>query len=193
MKFCRKSNDKPVYTKFQIVSLVDFDIHISVSLSHVINIWFVLYTLFTLRSPPFIIAWMPDDFICIGGGCAFGSFCCNAAYSSIPRHIRLSTGLFTGSSCSSTLPLSTRPWIGGQVLPILTPLHRGVFYQSSNIMGYKVSFLVNNWAFKDSRLVINLQVRDTSDCLGLLSETFHGQFVDTCNQVGLYERAFCKI
>jgi hypothetical protein len=92
-----------------------------------------------------------------------------------------------------TLPLSTCPWIGGQVLPILTPLHRGVFYQSSNIMGYKVSSLVNNWAFKDSRLVINLQVRDTSDCLGLLSETLHGQFVDKCNQVGLYERAFCKI
>ena len=135
---------------------MDFDITISVSLSHVINKWSVLYTLFTLRSSPFITAWTPDDFICIGGGCACGSFCCNAACSSIPRHIRLLTELFTGSSCSSTLPLSTCPWIGGHVLSILTPLHRGVFYQSSNIMGYKVSSLVNNWAFKDSRLVINL-------------------------------------
>jgi hypothetical protein len=75
----------------------------SVSLSQVINIGSVLYTLFTLRSSPFITAWTPDDFICLGGGCACGFICCNAACSSTPRHIRLSTGLFTGSSCSSTI------------------------------------------------------------------------------------------
>jgi hypothetical protein len=38
-------SDKPVYSKFQIVSLVDFDINISVALSHVVNICSVLYTL----------------------------------------------------------------------------------------------------------------------------------------------------
>jgi hypothetical protein len=48
-----------------------------------------------------------------------------------------------------------------------------VFYQSSNLLGYKVYFLVINWAFKIFPLVINLQVRDTTDCLGLLSETLH--------------------
>jgi hypothetical protein len=144
--------------KFQIVSLVDFDIDISVLLSHVSNIGSVLYTLFTLRSSPFITAaWTPDDFICLGGGCACGFIYCNAACLSTPRHIRLSTGLFTGSSCASTLPLSTRPWIGGRILPVLTPVHRGVFSQSSNILGNKVS-----------SLVINLQVRDTTDCLSLL-------------------------
>jgi hypothetical protein len=31
--------------------------------------------------------------------------------SSTPRHMHLSTGIFTGSSCSSTLPLSTCPLI----------------------------------------------------------------------------------
>jgi hypothetical protein len=69
LQLCRKSSDKPVYSKFQIVSLVDFDINISASLSHVINKWSVLYTLFTLRSSPFITLWTPDDFICLGGGC----------------------------------------------------------------------------------------------------------------------------
>ena len=129
---------------------------ISVVLSHVSNIGSVLYTLFTLRSSPFITDWTPDDFICLGGGCACGFICCNAC-SSTPRHIRLSTGLFTGSSCASTLPLSTRPWIGGRILPVPTPVHRGVFSQSSNILGNKVS-----------SLVINLQVRDMTDCLSLL-------------------------
>ena len=157
LKLCRTSNDKSVYLKFQILSLVDFDIHISVLLSHVINTGPVLYTFFTLRSSPFITDWTPDDFICLGGGCACGFICCNAACSSTPRHIRLSTGLFTGSSCASTLLLSTRPWIGGRILPVITPLHRGVFSQSSNILGDKVS-----------SLVINLQVRDTTDCLSLL-------------------------
>jgi hypothetical protein len=182
LQLCRTGNDKSVYSKFQFLSLVDFDINISVLLSHVINIGSVLYTLFTLRSSPFITAWTPDQFICFGGGCACGYICCNAACSSTPRHIRLSSGLFTGSSCSSTLPLSTRPWIGGWILPILTPLHRGVFNQSSNILGYKVS-----------SLVINLPVRDTTDCLSLLSETLHGQFVLKCNRIGLYEKAFWKI
>ena len=172
---------------------MDFDIHISVSLSHVSNIGSVLVTLFTIRSSSCITAWTPDDFICIGGGCACGSIFCNVACSSTPRHIRLSTGLFTGSSFSTTLPLSTRPWIGGRVISVLTPLHRGVFYQSSNLLGYKVYFLVINWAFKISRLVINLQVRDATDFLGLLSEKLHGQFVHKCNLVGLYEKAFCKI
>jgi hypothetical protein len=58
---------------------------------------------------------------------------------------------------------------------VITPLHRGVFYQSSNLLGYKVYFLVINRAFKISPLVINLQVRDTTDCLGLLSETLQQQ------------------
>jgi hypothetical protein len=35
---CRIGNDKTVYSKFQIVSLVDFDINISVELWHVTNI-----------------------------------------------------------------------------------------------------------------------------------------------------------
>jgi hypothetical protein len=48
-KGMRIGNDKTVYSKFQIVSLVDFDINISVALSHVINIWSVLYTLLTLH------------------------------------------------------------------------------------------------------------------------------------------------
>jgi hypothetical protein len=126
-------------------------------LSHVINKWSVLYTLFTLRSSPFITDWTLDDFTCLGGGCACGSICCNAACSSTPRHIRLSTGLFTVSSCASTLLLSTYPWIGGRILPDPTPVHRGVISQSSNILGNKVS-----------SLVINLQVRDTTDCLCLL-------------------------
>jgi hypothetical protein len=112
LKWCLRSNDKSVYSKFHIVSLVDFDINISVVLSHVINIGSVLYTLVTLRPSPFITDWMPDDFICLGSGCICGSICCNAACSSTPRHIRLSTGLFTGSSCSSTLLLNTRHWIG---------------------------------------------------------------------------------
>jgi hypothetical protein len=47
----------------------------------------------------------------------------------------------------------------------------------SNLLGYKVYFLVINRAFKISPLVINLQVKDTTDCLGLLSETLHGQLV----------------
>jgi hypothetical protein len=174
------------------VFLVDFDINISVSLSHVSNIGSVLCTLFTLRSSPCITAWTPDDFISLGGGCACGSICCNVACSSTARHIRISTGIFTGSSCSTTLPLSTRPWIGGRVLPVLTPLHRGVFYQSSNILGYKAYFLVINRAFKASPLVINLQVRDTTDFLGLLSATLHGQFVHKYNRVGLYEMDLCK-
>jgi hypothetical protein len=164
------------------LSLVDFDINISVLLSHVINIGYVLYTLFTLRSSAFITDWTPDDFICLGGGCAWGSICCNVACSSTPRHIRLSTGLFTGSSCSSTLLLSTRHWIGDRILTVVAPLHRDVFNRSSNILGYNVS-----------SLVINLQVRDTTDCLSLLSETLHGQFVLKCNRVGLYQKAFCKI
>jgi hypothetical protein len=42
-------------------------------------------------------------------------------------------------------------------------------------------------------LVINLQVRDTTDCLSLLSETLHGQFVLKCIRVSLYQKAFCKI
>jgi hypothetical protein len=144
LKLCRKSNDNSVYSKFQILSLVDFDLNISVLLSHVVNIGSVLYTLFTLRSSPFITDWTTDDFICLGGGCACCSICCNAACSSTPRHIRISTGLFTGSSCSSTLLLSTPHWIGGRTLPVLTPLHRGVFNQSSNILGYQVSSLVIN-------------------------------------------------
>jgi hypothetical protein len=41
--------------------------------------------------------------------------------------------------------------------------------------------------------VINLQVKDTTDCLGLLSETLHGQFVHRCNRVSLYGKDFCKI
>jgi hypothetical protein len=45
LKLCRKSNDKPVYSKFQIVSLVDFDINISVAWSHVVNTGSVLYAL----------------------------------------------------------------------------------------------------------------------------------------------------
>ena len=154
---CRKSNDKPVYSKFQIVYFVEFDINISVSLSHVINIWSVLYTLFTLQTSPFIAVWTPYDFICLGGGCACVSFCCSDACPSTPRHIRLSNGLVTGSSCSSTIPLSTGPWSGGWIVPVLTPLQRGVFNQSSNILGYKVS-----------PLVMNLQVKDTTDCLSLL-------------------------
>jgi hypothetical protein len=173
LQLCRTSNDKPVYSKFQIVSLVDFHITISVALSHVINIWSVLYTLLTLRSSSFITAWTPDDFICLGGGCGCGSFCYNDACSSTPRHIRLSTGLFTGSSCSATLHLSTRPSIEDRVLPSLTPLHRGVCYQSSNILGYTVCSLVINWAVKVSPLVIIVQVRDTTDCLGPLAETLH--------------------
>jgi hypothetical protein len=56
LKWCRKSNDKTVYSKFQNLSLVVFDINISVSLSHVINICSVLYTLLALRSSPFITA-----------------------------------------------------------------------------------------------------------------------------------------
>jgi hypothetical protein len=148
LKLCRKSNDKPVYSKFQIVSLVDFDINISVAWSHVVNTGSVLYALFTLRSSPFITAWTPDDFICLDGGCGSGSFCCNAACSSTPRHIQLPTGIFTGSSCSSTLPLGTHPSIRDRVLHVLTPLHRGVCYQSSYILGYKVCSLVINWAFK---------------------------------------------
>ena len=168
-----------------------FDIHISVSLSHVSNIGCVLVTLFTIRSSSCITAWTPDDFICIGGGCTCGSIFFNVACSSTPRHIRLSTDLFTGSSFSTTLHLSTRPWIGSRVIYVLTPLHRGVFYQSSNLLGYKVYFLVINWAFKMSPLVINLQVKDTTDCLGLLSETY-GHLVHKCNRVGLYEKAFCK-
>jgi len=193
LQLCRKSNDKLEYSKFQIVSLVDFDINISVSLSHVINIGSILYELFTLRSSPFITAWTLDDFICIGGGCACGSFGWNDACSSTPRHIPLSTGLFTGSSCSPTLHLSTRPSIEDRILQIIIPLHRGVCYQSSNIMGYKFCSLVINWAFKVSPLVINLQVKDTTDCLDLLSETLHGQFVHTCNRVGLCEKEFCMI
>jgi hypothetical protein len=51
---CRIGNDKTVYSKFQIVSLVDFDINISVELWHVTNIGSVLYALLTLRSSPFI-------------------------------------------------------------------------------------------------------------------------------------------
>ena len=168
LKWCRKSNDKTVYSKFRNLSLVVFDINISVSLSYVSNIGSVLVTLFTIRSSSCITAWTPDDFICICGGYAYGSIFFNVACSSTPRHIRLSTGLFTGSSCSTTLPLSIRPCIGGRVLPVLTPLHRGVLYQSSNLLGYKVYFLVINWAVKVSPLVINLQVRDTTDCLGLL-------------------------
>jgi hypothetical protein len=50
LKWCRKSNDKTVYSKFQNLSLVVFDINISVSLSHVSNIGSVLVTLFTIRS-----------------------------------------------------------------------------------------------------------------------------------------------
>jgi hypothetical protein len=42
LKWCRKSNDKTVYSKFQNLSLVVFDINISVSLSHVSNIGSVL-------------------------------------------------------------------------------------------------------------------------------------------------------
>jgi hypothetical protein len=60
----------------------------------------------------------------LGGGCACGSICCNAACSSTPRHIRLSTGLFTVSSCSSTLLPSTRPSIEDQILPVMTPLQQ---------------------------------------------------------------------
>ena len=189
LKLYRKSNDKTVYYKFQIVSLVDFNINISVALPHVINIASALHELFTLRSSPFISAWTPDHFICFGGGCGCGSFCCNAACSSTPGHIHLSTGMFTVSSCSSTLPLSTRPSIGDRVLHVLTPLHRGVFYQRSNTLGCKVCSLVINWAFKVSPLVINLQVKDTTDSLGLLSETLHGEFVHKCNRVGLFEKA----
>jgi hypothetical protein len=111
--------------------------------------------LFTLRSSPFITAWTPDIFICLGGGCGCGSFCYKAACSSTPRHIHLSTGIFTVSSCSSTL--DTHPSNGDRVLHVLTPLHRGVCYQISNIMGYSVCFLVINWAFKVSPLVINLK------------------------------------
>jgi hypothetical protein len=48
LKWCRKSNDKTVYSKFQNLSLVVFDINISVSLSHVSNIGSVLVTLFTI-------------------------------------------------------------------------------------------------------------------------------------------------
>ena len=54
LKWCLRSNDKSVYSRFQILSLVDFDINISVVLSHVINIASVLHTLLTLRSSPFI-------------------------------------------------------------------------------------------------------------------------------------------
>ena len=56
LKWCRKSNDKTVYSKFQNLSLVDFDINISVSLSHVSNIGSVLVTLFTIRSSSCITA-----------------------------------------------------------------------------------------------------------------------------------------
>jgi hypothetical protein len=175
------------------VSLVDFDINISVSLSHVINIGSVLYTLFTLQTSPFITAWTPEDFIGLCGGCACGSFCCNAACSSTPRHIRLSNGIFTGSSYSSTLRLMTLPWSRGWILPVLTALLRGVFYQGSNILGYTVSSCVINWAFKVSTLVIFFQVKDTTDSLGLLSETLRGVFVYKCNRVGLFEKAVCII
>ena len=48
LKWCRKSNDKPVYSKFQIVSLVDFYIDVSVSLSHVINIESAIYVYLTI-------------------------------------------------------------------------------------------------------------------------------------------------
>jgi hypothetical protein len=41
-------------------------------------------------------------------------------------------------------------------------------------------------------LVINLQVRDTTDCLGIISVTLHGHFVHTYNRIGLYEMALCK-
>ena len=193
LKSCRTGNDKSIYSKIPNLSLVNFDIDISVSLSHAGNIESVLYILFTLRSSPFITAWTPDDVICLGGGCACGFICCNAACSSTPRHIRLSTGLFTGSSCASTLPLSTDSWIGGRILPVPTPVHRGVFSQSSNILGNKVSSLVINWAFKVFPVVINWQVRNATDILGLLSEALHGQFVLKCNRVGLYEKALCKI
>ena len=125
LKLCRESNDKLVYSRFQILSLVDFDINISVSLSHVSNIGSV-YTLFTLRSSPFITAWTPTDFICLGCGCACGSICCSAGCSSTPCRLRLSTGIFYGSSCSIDLPLSTRPWIGGCALPLITPLPLGM-------------------------------------------------------------------
>jgi hypothetical protein len=56
LKFCRKSNDKSVYSKFQVLSLVGFEKNISVTLLHVNNIGSVLNTLFTLRSSPFITA-----------------------------------------------------------------------------------------------------------------------------------------
>jgi hypothetical protein len=138
LKLCPKSNDKSVYSKFQILSLVDFDINISVTLLHVNNIGSVLNTLFTLRSSPFITA----DFICFGGGCACGFICCSAGCSLTPHRLRLSTGLFNGSSCSPTLPPYTCPLIRGRALPLLTPLPLGIFYQRSNILGYKVSSLV---------------------------------------------------
>jgi hypothetical protein len=35
-------------------------------------------------------------------------------------------------------------------------------------------------------------VRDTTDCLGLLSATLHGQIVHTCNRVGLLKRFSVK-
>jgi type VI protein secretion system component Hcp len=37
-KWCRKSNDKTIYSKFQNLSLVVFDIDISVLMSHVTKI-----------------------------------------------------------------------------------------------------------------------------------------------------------
>ena len=155
-----------------------FKINISVSLSHVGNIGSVLYTLFTCLSSPFTTARL---FHLLGWWLRMWIYLMQC-------YIFINSSSYTPINWSIywfllfILPHSTRPYIGGRVLPFLTPIHRGVFNQSSNILGYKVS-----------SLVIKLQVRDATDCLGLLSETLHGQFVLKCNRVGLYEKAFCKI
>jgi hypothetical protein len=79
-----------------------------------------LYYIHCLRyDPHHVYAWTPDILICLGGGCACVSVCCNAACSSTTRHMPLSNDLFTGSPCSPTLPLSTRHWYGGWILPVL--------------------------------------------------------------------------
>jgi hypothetical protein len=136
LKWCLWGNDKSVYSRFQILSLVDFDINISVSLSHVINIGSVLYTLFTLRSSPALqqiephTQPPPKQMKSSGVQSVINGEDRNVnnVYNTDPMLItcdnetdifiskstkdKIWNGLFTGSSCSSTLLLSTHHWIG---------------------------------------------------------------------------------
>jgi hypothetical protein len=99
LKLCRKSNDKPVYSEFLIVSLVDFDINISVALSIVINIFIciVYLTILTiyncLNARRFHLLWLRMWFFLLQ--------CCMFINSSSYTPINWWTKLYNSGYCCS--------------------------------------------------------------------------------------------